>query len=347
MIKVLIADDSSVVRLWLTSLVEAQDDMVVVAQAVNGEDAVRLSCELSPDVVAMDIHMPKMDGYAATKQIMQCCPTAIVIVSALVQQECSRETFIALDVGAVAVVPKPRYGAADDEGSKFVQILREVSMTKIRQNKIDRVSRAQIPLPASPAGRQKNYRLVVVGSSTGGPVALQKMLQQLPADFALPVVVVQHISPGFITGMVDWLDKSCNLSVTVAVVGEKVQPGHVYFAPDGAHMGVNQRGEIIFNDKAPLHSVKPAVSYLFSSSGVNGGKGVIAVLLTGMGCDGAQELFDLQQQGAVTLLQDEASCVVYGMPGVAAKLGGGNYHLPPEKIARQLTVLAQGQRTGK
>ncbi|OQY17751.1 MAG: hypothetical protein B6I36_08565 [Desulfobacteraceae bacterium 4572_35.1] len=186
-----------------------------------------------------------------------------------------------------------------------------------------------------------NYRLVVVGSSTGGPVALQQMLEQLPSTFPLPIVVVQHISPGFINGMVEWLAKSCALPISVAVTGEKVEGGHVYFAPDGVHMGVDANGVIVCNDNPPVHSVCPAVSYLFNSSGVYSGKGVIAVLLTGMGRDGAQEIFDLQQRGAVTLLQDRDSCVVYGMPGEAARLGAGVYNLPPEEIGRQLIALVK------
>lgn len=183
------------------------------------------------------------------------------------------------------------------------------------------------------------YRLVVVGSSTGGPTALQSMLSQLPADFALPVLVVQHISAGFVEGLVVWLAKHCALPVSVAQLGEKVRCGHIYLAPDAVHMGLDTHGCIIFNDDPPMHGVRPAVSYLFSSAGVHGGQGIIGVLLTGMGCDGAQELFELHQRGAVTLLQDRASCVVYGMPGVAAKLGAGDYHLPPDKIGQQLVAL--------
>ncbi|MDY0189934.1 MAG: CheB methylesterase domain-containing protein [Desulfuromonas sp.] len=183
------------------------------------------------------------------------------------------------------------------------------------------------------------YRMVVVGSSTGGPTALQLMLRQLPPHFPLPLVVVQHIAPGFIAGLVTWLAKSCALPISIAQLGERIQRGHVYLAPDGVHTGIDKQGCIIFNDDPPVHSVRPAASYLFSSTGVRSGRGVIGVLLTGMGCDGSQELYDLQQNGAVTLLQDESSCVVYGMPGVAAKLGAGDYHLPPDKIGQQLVAL--------
>jgi two-component system chemotaxis response regulator CheB len=183
------------------------------------------------------------------------------------------------------------------------------------------------------------YRLVVVGSSTGGPTALQLMLRQLPAQFPLPLVVVQHIAPGFIAGLVEWLAKSCALPISIAKLGERIQRGHVYLAPDGVHTGIDGHGRVIFNDDPPMHSVRPAVSYLFSSAGVCCGRGVIGVLLTGMGCDGSQELFDLHKSGAVTLLQDKASCVVYGMPGVAAKLGAGDYHLPPDKIGQLLVAL--------
>ncbi len=183
------------------------------------------------------------------------------------------------------------------------------------------------------------YRLVVVGSSTGGPTALQLMLSQLPADFPVPVVVVQHIALGFIDGMVAWLAKSCAVPISIAQLGERIHRGHVYVAPDSVHMGIDSHGRVIFNDEPPMHSVRPAASYLFSSAGVREGKGIIGILLTGMGCDGAQELFELHQRGAVTLLQDQSSCVVYGMPGVAAKLGAGDYHLPPDKIGQKLVDL--------
>lgn len=339
MIQVLIADDSTSVRLLIQRLIEAEEDMQVIAQAKDGSEAWQLTCKLQPDVVAMDIHMPGMDGYTATKKIMRQCPTPIVIVSSLVQNDCARETFMALEAGAVAAVPKPGYSDIKAGSVNFLRTLREAAAAKVMPRSVETTVKTSAA-PTVHAGNK--YRLVVVGSSTGGPVALQQMLQQLPPSFPLPIVVVQHISPGFIAGMVDWLQKNCRLTVTVATAGEKVQPRHVYFAPDNAHMGIDNNGVVIFNNNPPLHSVRPAVSYLFSSSGVKSGTGIIAVLLTGMGRDGAQELLDLHRNGAVTLLQDEASCVVYGMPGWAAKLGAGDYHLPPDKIGQKLIAMATG-----
>jgi len=341
MIRVLIVDDSASMRLFIEQLVGAAGDMEVVGVAVNGAEAVTLTCSLRPDIVVMDIHMPIMDGYAATKEIMQCCPTPIVVASALVKGDSGREVFLALEAGAVAAVEKPRRGSAQhaDSCDAFVATLRETATVKVKKQAC---SPALMPAPDLPAAIIP-YSLVAIGSSTGGPVALQQLLNQLPADFALPIVVVQHISPGFIAGMVAWLEKSCKLPISVAVAGEYVQAGHVYFAPDATHIIVGSNGRISFNTSPPIHSVRPAASYLFKSVARSYGNRVIGVLLTGMGCDGAQELLELHKLGAVTLLQDKASCVVYGMPGVAAKLGAGDYHLPPEQIARQLVRLSRSR----
>ncbi|MCD6527412.1 MAG: chemotaxis protein CheB [Desulfuromonas sp.] len=182
-------------------------------------------------------------------------------------------------------------------------------------------------------------KLVVIGASTGGPVALRDLLQQLPASFPLPVLVVQHISHGFMPGMVEWLKKSCALRLCVADDGQRIEIGTVYFAPDHFHMGVSAHGRIFLRDAPLMHCVRPAASFLFQSVAKGYGGRAIGVLLTGMGRDGAAELLTLQQLGCPTLIQDKASCVVYGMPGEAAKLGAGNYHLPPDAIGRQLIQL--------
>lgn len=345
MIRVLIAEDSASVKIYLQHLVDSVDDMEVVAVVSDGEQAVRLTCELKPDVVAMDIHMPVMDGYSATRCIMSQCPTPVVIVSSLIQGSDARETFRLLEVGALAAVPKPPgpgSAHAQQEAEAFIGTLRKMAAVKVSKP-VEVTKLVEVPAPATmhtAAKRNTDYRLVVIGSSTGGPVALQNMLRELPADFPLPIVVVQHISVGFIEGMVKWLSQSCALPLCVAKAGVTVQAGHVYFAPDGAHVTISQHGLLCLNYDPPLHSVRPSVSYLFGSTAQNYGNSAIGVMLTGMGRDGAQEMLAMKNAGAVTLVQDESSCVVYGMPGAAAKLGVGDYHLPPERIGQQLIVLA-------
>lgn len=339
MIRVLIAEDSASVKAYLEYLIKSADDMEVVAVVSNGEEAAQLTCELKPDVVAMDIHMPVMDGYSATRRIMSQCPTPVVIVSSLIHGSDARETFRIMEVGAVAAVPKPPgpgSAHAQQEAATFINTLREMAGVK--------VAKPAVVAPAvtvhAVAKKASDYRLVVIGSSTGGPVALQTLLRELPADFPLPIVVVQHISVGFIAGMVKWLSQSCALPISVASAGVKVQAGRVYFAPDGAHLGINRQGVLALSYDPPFHSVRPAVSYLFGSTAQNYGKKAIGVMLTGMGRDGAQEMLAMKNTGAVTLVQDQSSCVVYGMPGAAAQLGVGDYHLPPEKIGQQLVALA-------
>lgn len=339
MIRVLIAEDSASVKAYLEYLIASVDDMEVIAVVSNGEDAARLTCELQPDVVAMDIHMPVMDGYSATRLIMSQCPTPVVIVSSLIHGDDARETFRIMEVGAVAAVPKPSgpgSAHAKVDASAFIDTLREMAGVCVTSP----LTPVKAKISPSLLKKASDYSLVAVGASTGGPVALQTMLRQLPADFRLPVVIVQHISVGFIAGMVKWLSQSCLLPVKVAAAGEKLQAGCVYFAPDDLHMGINQFGTFVFNHDPPFHSVRPSVSYLFSSVAKNYGKKSIGVMLTGMGRDGAQEMLAMKNAGAVTLVQDQASCVVYGMPGAAAELGVGDYHLPPEKIGQQLTKLA-------
>ena len=340
MIRVLIAEDSASSRAYLKFIVESAEDMEVVAVAENGEQAAELTCRLRPDVVAMDIHMPVLDGCSATRKIMAQCPTPVVIVSTLVNGSASQETFHILEAGAVAAVPKPsgpnsKAAAADRE--KLLRILRQVSGLNVVAPTREVPLVAEASIASAPVACR--YKMVVVGASTGGPVALQILLSQLPEGFPLPVLVVQHISPGFVPGMVQWLQNNCALPICVAQNGQKVEPGTVYFAPDNRHMGVTALGRIVLKDGPMMHSVRPAVSYLFQSAAQSFGADVIAVLMTGMGRDGAEELLTLQQQGAVTLIQDKASCVVYGMPGEAERLGAGQYKLPPERLGQQLVRL--------
>jgi two-component system chemotaxis response regulator CheB len=186
-------------------------------------------------------------------------------------------------------------------------------------------------------------QIVAIGSSTGGPAVLQTVLSHLQKNFSAPLVIAQHIAPGFLDGLAKWLGQTTGLVIHIATAGQRLLPGHAYLAPDGFHMGVERDGTIFLSKDAPEHAMRPAVSYLFRSVANSFGKHAIGVLLTGMGRDGAQELKLLRDSGATTIAQDEETSVVFGMPGEAVKLGGATHVLPPEKIAETLNSLVENR----
>lgn len=342
MIKVLVAEDSPTIRAFLTAILESEPDIKVVGAVCDGAAAVEAVRKLRPDVVTMDIHMPGLDGFTATREIMETVPVPIVIVSGAVQDEMAA-TFKAVEAGALAFVRRPAglgHDDHEDEADALVTSVRLMSEVKVvrrwrRPPAIaQRVAAAQ--MDGSPLERP---RVVAIGASTGGPVALQTILGAMPADFPLPVLVVQHIAHGFVQGFADWLNAGCALPVTVAVDGEEVMAGHVYVAPDDRHMGVDAFGRIRLDNSPPEAGLRPSVGHLFRSVAAQYGRRSIGVLLTGMGSDGADGLCDLRSLGAVTIAQDAASSVVHGMPGVAIERGGAGHVLPVSAIAAKVVEL--------
>lgn len=347
MIKVLVVDDSAVTRQHLSHILAADQDIQVLRAASNGEEAVKLAAELKPNVITMDIFMPKMDGIEATRKIMQTCPTPIVIVSANWTAEETEMTFKALDAGAVTLIEKPvsighpRYELMAQELRQTVKLMSEVKV--VRRWASYRPALKPVVSPAKPAEMSKpeavEIEVVAIGVSTGGPPVLHAILSALPADFPVPILVVQHISAGFLPGLVDWLGQDSALPIHVAEHGQFLTPGHVYFAPDDRHMGVNARRQIALDNSAKENNLRPAVSYLFRSSLEVFGSRVMGVLLTGMGRDGAAELRRMMDHGAITIAQNKESCVVFGMPGEAVALGGARFVLPPDRIVATMVRL--------
>lgn len=342
MIHVLVADDSAVARDFLTHLIDRQPDMQVIGTVKNGAEAVAAVKSLQPHIVVMDSNMPILDGFRATRQIMEEAPTPIVIVTASLRPEEVTTTFKAVEAGALAVLAKPvglahpNFGQMTDA---FVQTIRLMSEVKVvrRRGGGSRSNRAATR-PEKKIHRVQGG-IVAIGASTGGPQVIQTILNLLEPSLAAPVLIVQHISPGFVQGFVDWLAKTTRFPVKLAAAQEELLAGQAYIAPDGFHLGVQNGGHLLLSEAPPENGLRPAVSFLFRSVAAAYGRMAVAVLLSGMGRDGAAELKLLREMGAVTIAQDQASAVIFGMPGEAVRLGAACHVVPPEEIARIINTI--------
>jgi two-component system chemotaxis response regulator CheB len=345
MIRVLIVEDSGVARELLNRILSSDPDIRVVGQASNGFEALELVERTSPDVVTMDIIMPKMGGLEATRRIMETTPIPVVIVSASLNREEVEKTWLAMEAGAVAVLEKPRFSAINSaEATKLVQTVKLMSQVKLvrRWKKTDSKNQTTTVTPKKVAPKSPaKLSLVVIGASTGGPPVLQSIFKQLPGDYPVPILLVQHITRGFTVGFTEWLDRGSDLAVRIARHNETALAGHVYVAPDGFHMTINSDGRILLVPEREPNALVPSVARLFKSVAESFGSSALGVLLTGMGKDGAEELRLMRDQGATTIAQDAESSVVYGMPCEAVKLGAAQHSLSPDQIARMLLHLAR------
>jgi two-component system chemotaxis response regulator CheB len=343
-IKVLVVDDSAVVREFLVYTLNSDPGIQVVGTARNGEEALQAVQRLKPDVITMDIHMPKMDGLEATRRIMEAQPTPIVVISGSSTAKEVATAFHAIEAGAVWFISRPR-GIGDPGYEKMakelVQTVRLMSEVKVirRWPRYGKIT----PVSSVPGARVRTVsaqvRVIAVGSSTGGPMVLKTILSGLHQNFPVPLLIVQHMSPGFVSGFVAWLNTSAPFPVRLAAHGEYPQPGNAYIAPDGFHMEVVTGNRIILSKGEPENGMRPSVSCLFRSIARVFGKEAIGILLTGMGRDGAEELKIMKGQGAVTVAQNEETSVIYGMPGEAVAIGAALHVLSPEEISNLLNQL--------
>lgn len=341
-ISVLVAEDSAVTRQLLVRLIESDPAMRVVGSVADGQAALDFVARHKPDVVLMDIYMPGLDGFEATRRIMETHPVPIVVCSAAADTKDLVIAFRAMEAGAVACIEKPRGtdGSAAISASlvETVKLMSEVKVVRRTGRSRPAAAPPEQGRFGEPAAGQR-VRLIGIGASTGGPPVLQSILAGLPKDFPVPMLVVQHIARGFLAGMAEWLNNTTALHVQIASHRLQPLPGHVYLAPDDFHMGIAAGGEIVLTREGPENHVRPAVSFLFRSLAQVHGPEALGVLLTGMGSDGAEELRAMRDRGAVTIAQDRDSSVVHGMPGVAIALGAATHVLPADRIAEALVEL--------
>jgi two-component system chemotaxis response regulator CheB len=345
LINVLIVEDSAVVREFLFQILASDPGIRVVGTAADGEDALTAVRGLKPDVITMDIHMPKIDGIATTRQIMETHPTPIIIITGSTDPGDVETTFRALDAGALAVLPRPtgidhpEHETTARELIQTVKLMAEVKVIR-RWPRVGREIDARRIEEQRPIQPSEKIQIVAIGASTGGPPVVQRILESLAKDFPAPILLVQHMATGFTDGFVRWLSQSSTMPVHLAIHGEQILPGHVYVAPDEHQMKVGRGGRIVLNQDSPEHGLRPSVSYLFRSVGEAYGSGIVAGLLSGMGRDGAIELMMLKNGGALTFVQDRESSVVHGMAGEAIKLGAATLVLSAEKIGPTLMSMA-------
>ncbi|GMV60171.1 chemotaxis response regulator protein-glutamate methylesterase [Betaproteobacteria bacterium PRO7] len=341
--RVLIIDDSALVRSLLTEIINREPDMEAIGAAPDPLAAREMIRASNPDVLTLDVEMPKMDGLDFLERLMRLRPMPVVMVSTLTERG-AEVTLRALELGAVDFVAKPRIGIA----SGMQELARDIT-DRIRaaaQAKLHR--RAGAPQASAPEGQAKarpasysrlsTEKLIAIGASTGGTEAIREVLTRLPADCPA-VLITQHMPPGFTRSFAQRLDSLCRITVSEAEDGERVLPGHAYVAPGGRHMRLARSGSnyvVAIDDGEPVNRHRPSVDVLFRSVAANAGRNALGVMLTGMGKDGAVAMLEMKRAGSFTIAQDEASCIVFGMPKEAIALGAVDEVLPVTRIAERL-----------
>lgn len=350
MIRILVVDDSETEAALISAIIESEPDMSVIGIARNGKEAIELTARLKPDLITMDIEMPIMNGLEATRRIVSEHPTPIVVISSTISNESVQATFHILEAGALSALAKPSNifsESSKTEREHIVNTLRSMAEITVAKRKLKfsilpkEINQKSLAITKNIA----NYEVIAIGVSVGGPQALKIILSELPQNFPLPILIVQHMSYGFINGYAEWLNNHTKLLIKNAVHLESIQHGTVYIAPDNCHMQIERihgKLHIKLVEGRPVDGFYPSITMLLNSVAKISGYRAIGCLLTGMGSDGAQGLLELKKAHGHTIIQDKESCVVFGMAGVAESLGAVDVVVKLSSIANYLKELTRG-----
>ena len=345
-IKVIVVDDSALVRSLLTEIINRQPDMACIGAASDPLVAREMIRELNPDVITLDVEMPRMDGLEFLSRLMRLRPMPVVMVSTLTEQG-AEITLRALEMGAVDFVAKPRIGVSSGLNELAGDIVDKIRVAA--KAHVKRLASAPAPATNATPGqaqeaprvalpRLSTEKIICIGSSTGGTEAIREVLVPLPAD-APAIVITQHMPPGFTTSFANRLNSLCRIRVAEARDGERILPGHAYIAPGGRHLRIDRSGSnyvAVVEDTEPVNRHRPSVEVLFKSAARVLGPNALGIMLTGMGADGASAMREMKDAGSYNYVQDEATCVVFGMPRMAIQHGAAHEVLPLSQIAPAL-----------
>lgn len=338
-VRVVVAEDSVTARHVLVTVLGDDHEIQVVGEAANGLEALALTKRLRPHLVVMDITMPVMDGFEATKRIMIEAPTPVLIVTAAADREVELG-LRAVQVGALSLVPKPA-GPADpaflDEAKRLVRLVKALADVRVIRRHDTAISRRGRTTDEGSVARDR--RVIAIAASTGGPAVLYRLLEQLPRTSIVPILVVQHLADGFTAGLVSWLGSGTKLVVKQAEDGERLLAGTVYVAPEAHHLEVTAGGMVALTSAPSIEGFRPSATALFGSIAAHYGPQAVAVVLTGMGRDGLDGAVAVHEAGGQVLAQDEESSVVFGMPGVVVARGIADVVGPVDVLAEHLTAI--------
>ncbi len=342
-ISVLLVDDSPIALAILKRILSSASDIEVVGTALNGREALKAISELDPNVICTDLHMPRMDGFELTKKIMARFPRPILVISTAVQEEDTHNVFQLIEAGAVDIFPKPRGGLGlksdyDFLSRQLVEKIRTISGLQ-NQKKVSSPEPLDLKREKPWAGKKTSLRIVMAGASAGGPQALKTILTQLPFDFPLPIICVQHISDGFLQGLIGWLTTKCKVRVKIAQAGELPVPRTIYFPTEGRHLEFDSRGRFVISASLPFRGHRPSITVALQSAAKYYGSDIVGIIMTGVGSDGIDGMKAVAKAGGITVVQDKKTSVAFAMPKQVIDLGIAQHILPLDKIVPTLMEL--------
>ncbi|MBZ0188975.1 MAG: chemotaxis protein CheB, partial [Candidatus Obscuribacterales bacterium] len=334
-IKVMVIEDEPTRKDLLIGILHNQAEFEL-AEAGSAEEALRLMAKDKPDLITIGIKLNGMDALSFTRLVMQKDPVPILVVSSVEDESEMLSAFDIIEAGALAAIETPvdsnhqDYQRLANQLISTIKTMAEVKLVRRRTRLSGRAENKSLTLPKRERGEQA---LVTIGASTGGPAVIQHILKGLPPDFPAPIVIAQHIAPGFLGGLVSWLVATTSYRVEIAVHRKKLEPGVAYLCPEGFQTGITSGGRFDISDKSIINGVRPSVAHLFKSAGLAYGKRTLGVLLTGMGRDGARELKTIRDIGGTTVVQDRKTSIVHGMPGEAIRLGAASHVVAASDLA--------------